>query len=90
MFQENARLQEQSEDLQAQVLHKHLVEGTNLLANGQGSLASEMANHSRDEVKCFLFIWLLTYVNYIQHFWYICDRRYTTVCYDKSVELYVT
>lgn len=48
--QENASLREQTEELQAQLLHRHVEEGRQLLLSTKGSLAAELENVSLDEV----------------------------------------
>ena len=49
LFQENVRLKEQNDDLQAQVLGMQVREGRNLLATGS-TLADELQTLPRDEV----------------------------------------
>ena len=49
ILQENVRLKEQNDDLQAQVLGMQVREGRNLLATGS-TLADELQTLPRDEV----------------------------------------
>ena len=49
--QENVRLKEQNDDLQAQVLGMQVREGRNLLATSGCTLAEEMQTLPRDEVR---------------------------------------
>ncbi len=50
LLQENVRLKEQNDDLQAQVLGMQVREGRNLLATGS-TLADELQTLPRDEVR---------------------------------------
>ena len=62
--QENATLREQNDELQAQLLHKHVVEGWSLLQSegGSVSLASEIENLSKNEVHfCHLSMSYLSF-----------------------------
>ena len=54
-FQENVRLKEQNDDLQAQVLGMQVREGRNLLATGS-TLADELQTLPRDEVGSRLLL----------------------------------
>ncbi len=49
-MQENARLKEQNDDLQAQLLNRQIEEGCSLL-QGKTSLAAELDNLPRDDVS---------------------------------------
>jgi hypothetical protein len=50
--QENASLREQTDELQAQLLHRHVEEGRQLLLSSSAcSIAAELENVSRDEVR---------------------------------------
>ena len=50
-FQLNARLTDQNDDLNAQLLNRQIEEGRNLLQNGNASFADEMESLPRDEVS---------------------------------------
>jgi GH18 family chitinase len=50
--QENASLREQTDELQAQLLHRHVEEGRQLLlSSSASSIAAELENVSQDEVR---------------------------------------
>ena len=49
-------MREQNEELQAQLLSNHVQEGRSLLMNGSTSLADEIENLPKDEVRIQYFI----------------------------------
>ena len=55
-LQENHRLQEQYEEIQAHMLSRSVAEGRSLLQAGDASIADEMHDLPRDEVCAILSV----------------------------------